>query len=521
MQATRMLNQAAHAQPHRVAVHCNGRQRTWREIATRVPRMAAALQALELQRGDFVSVLAMNSDRYVELFYAVPWAGCALNPLNVRWSVAENAIAVESTATKVMFVDQTFVAEASALKAQIPSLKTLVYLGDDEAPPGMLSYEALVTAHEPCADADRKDDDLYVVFYTGGTTGHPKGVMLSHRAIVVSTLGYLAMLPSIESLCHLQTGGFFHFSGASPLWYITMAAGAQVVLPKFEPAAVMQAINDFRVTNTVLVPTMVNMVMSHPDFESYDLTSLRTCIYGAAPMPEALIMRAMEKLPSWNFYQIYGMTESGGYATMLRWSDHMPSSGPASKLRSCGRPAPGFEIRIVSSDGSPAPVGDVGEIALRSDILMTGYLHNPAATAEAIRDGWLHSGDAGHLDKDGFLYVSDRIKDMIVTGGENVYSVEVERAIYAHPAVSEAAVIGLPNERWGETVHAVVVLKNGSSASEQDIIAHCRTLIGGYKCPRSVDVRDEPLPVTPVGKIRKNVLRDECLRQLAAGSSAA
>jgi long-chain acyl-CoA synthetase len=329
------------------------------------------------------------------------------------------------------------------------------------------------------------------------------------------------MLPSTEGISHLHTGGFFHFSGASPLWYTTMAAGTQVVLPKFEPVAVMKAIDEFRVSNTVLVPTMVNMLMNHPEFENFDLSSLRTCIYGAAPMPETLILRTMDKLPTWQFYQIYGMTESGGYATMLRWTDHLPSSGPASKLRSCGRPAPGFEVRIVHPDGSLAPAGKIGEIVLRSDILMDGYLGDAAATAATIRDGWLYSGDAGYLDEDGFLYVADRIKDMIVTGGENVYSVEVERALYQHPAISEAAVIGLPSEKWGETVHAVVVLRAGTSATEQEIIAHCRELIGGYKCPRSVDVRSQPLPMTPVGKIRKNVLRDECLGRGDISSSAA
>jgi len=505
-----MLNQAAANQPNRVAVYCNGRQRTWSEVAQRVPRMATALRNLGVNRGDFVSVLGMNSDRYMELFYAVPWAGAALCPLNVRWSVAENSIAIASTGAPVLFVDDNFVSEALALKERVPTLKQLIYMGERDTPHGMLNHEDLVAEHDASADADRRDEDVYVVFYTGGTTGHPKGVLLTHRAIVLSTHGYLAMLPSIEDLSHLHTGGFFHFSGASPLWYITLSAGSQVILPKFEPIAVMTAIDRFRVTNTVLVPTMVNMLMNHPNFEQFDLSSLRTCIYGAAPMPEALILKTMQMLPTWSFYQIYGMTESGGYATMLRWSDHTPSSGPSSKLRSCGRPAPGFEVRIELSDGSIAPAGTIGEVMLRSDILMSGYIGDPASSAATIRDGWLHSGDAGYRDADGFIYIADRIKDMIVTGGENVYSVEVERALYQHEAVREAAVIGLPSDKWGETVHAVVVVKQGMSVSEQEIVAHCRGLIGNYKCPRSVEFRSEPLPVTPVGKIRKNVLREQC-----------
>jgi long-chain acyl-CoA synthetase len=202
------------------------------------------------------------------------------------------------------------------------------------------------------------------------------------------------------------------------------------------------------------------------------------------------------------------MTETGGFATMLRWRDHLATGDKAKRLRSAGQPAPGVEVRIVQPDGSVAGIDELGEIVVRSDILMTCYLNNPEGTAAVLRDGWMHTGDAGTLDADGFLYVADRVKDMIVTGGENVYSIEVERALFRHPAVREAAVIGIPSAQWGEAVHAVVVLKDGEKATPEALIAHCRTLIGGYKCPRSVEFRAEPLPVTPVGKVRKNLLRD-------------
>jgi long-chain acyl-CoA synthetase len=508
MQATQILNQAVTAQAQRTATIFGSRRRTWREIGERVPRLAAAFQALGLGNGEKIAALSLNSDRYVELFYAVPWAGGVFAPLNFRWSLAENVYALTDSRAEILLVDETFADAGRQLQQQLPQVHTLVYMGEGPAPAGMLGYEDLVAEHAAVPDANRKDDDLYVIFYTGGTTAHPKGVAMTHKGIVFGCVAYLAMLPSIEDLRHMYVPGYFHFAGASPMWYVTMAGGTHVIMPKFDPLQAMQAIEEHRVTNTVLVPTMVNMMMHHPDFKRFDLSSLQTCIYGGSPMPEALIQNAMAVLPSWRFYQIYGMTETGGFATMLRWRDHLHSDERACRLRSAGQPAPGVEVRVVLPDGGSAGAGELGEITVRGDILMSGYLHNQSGTDAVLRDGWMHTGDAGYFDADGYLYVADRVKDMIVSGGENVYSIEVERALFMHPAVREAAVIGIPSEQWGESVHAVVVLKDGASASVEELMTFCRTLIGGYKVPRSVEFRAEPLPTTPVGKVRKNVLRD-------------
>lgn len=508
MQGTRFLRQAVACNPHGTATISGGRRRTWKEVGERAPRLATALRALGISDGAFVAALAMNSDRYIELFFAVPWAGGAFAPLNVRWSVAENAYALTDSKSSVLFVDENFVDQARELRQQLSWVKTLIYMGDGETPEGMLGYEDLIARHATMEDAGRRGEDLWVIFYTGGTTAHPKGVMMSHRALFVATITYLSMLPAIEDLSFAYVGGFFHFAGASALLYITLAGGTHVPLPKFDPVLVMKAISEQKVTNAVLVPTMINMLLSHPDFERYDLSSLRTCIYGGSPMPEALMARAMEKLPTWRFYQIFGMTETGGFATMLRWRDHVVSGPKTSRMRSAGQPAPGNEVEIRLPDGGVAPPNTLGEIVVRSDHLMSGYLNNPEATAAVLRDGWMHTGDAGTIDEDGFLYVADRVKDMIVTGGENVYSIEVERVLFTHPAVREAAVIGIPSAQWGESVHAVVVLKNGASVTEEELTVHCRSQIGGYKVPRSYEFRSEPLPVTAVGKVRKNVLRD-------------
>ncbi len=507
-QGTRFLTQAVACRPDGVATVCAGRRQTWREVGQRVPRLAAALRSFGIEGGAFVAALAMNSDRYVELFFAVPWAGGAFAPLNIRWSVAENEYALTDSKSSVLFVDEHFVGQARELRDRLPWVKVLVYMGEGAAPEGMLSYEDLVAGHEPLPDANRSGEDLWVIFYTGGTTGHPKGVMMSHRGLFVATVGYLAWLPDVEELRFVYVAGYFHFAGASALLYITLAGGTHIPLPKFDPVLVMEAISQHKATNAVLVPTMINMLLAHPDFDKYDLSSLRTCVYGGSPMPEALITQAMKKLPSWRFFQVFGMTETGGFASVLRWRDHITSGPKAKRLRSAGQPAFGNEIKIVLPDGSTAPPDTLGEIVVRSDMLMNGYLNNPQATAAVLKDGWMHTGDAGTMDEDGFIYVADRIKDMIVTGGENVYSVEVERVLFMHPAVREAAVIGIPSAQWGEGVHAVVVLKEGASVTEAELTAHCRQHIGGYKIPRSYEFRSDPLPVTPVGKVRKNVLRD-------------
>ncbi len=508
MQATQMLAQAVALSRDRVAMICGERRRTWGEIAERVPRIAGGLRALGVGRADRIAVLAMNSDRYVEVFFAAPWSGAACVPLNIRWSSRENEYAIKDAGCRLLFADDDFIAQARELKAACPTLEHLIHIGDGPTPPGMRSYEDMASTHAPVEDAGMQGDDLYVVFYTGGTTGYPKGVALSHHAIVYSTICYLAMLPTIEDLRFLYVGGFFHFSGASPMWYVTMAGGTHVILPKFEVVPVMRAIGEHRVTNATLIPTMVTMMMGHPDFARHDFSSMRTCIYGGAPMPEALIMEAMKALPTWSFYQIYGMTETGGFATMLRWRDHVLPAHGGRHLKSAGQAAIGVQVKIRRPDRSVAPAGEVGEITVRSDALMTGYFGNPDATGTALVDGWMYTGDAGWMDEDGYLFIADRIKDMIVSGGENVYSVEVERALFLHPAVREAAVIGVPSDQWGEAVHAVVVLRDGMSSTYDELFAHCRSLIAGYKCPRSIEFRRDPLPVTPVGKVRKNVLRD-------------
>jgi long-chain acyl-CoA synthetase len=509
MQITQFVRRAARLHPDRAAFRVNHRSRTWGEAIVRIPRLAAVLQSQGAGPGDRVAVLAMNSDTYAELLYAIPWAGAVAVPLNIRLAVPENVYALTHSGAKLLIVDETFADVARELTAQCPSIERVIYIGDRTARESMLDLEDAVERTAGVVESTRAGDDLYAIFYTGGTTGYPKGVMLSHANAVSLALSWLSALPAGEEhVSHLHVGGFFHLSGAAYVWYTTACAGTNVMLPKFEPAAVMKAISDHRVSSIVLIPTMVNMLLAHEDFPLYDLSSMRQCIYGGSPIPEALLLKAMDKLPTWKFVHAYGMTETAGMATLLPACYHVLEGPFAGRRTSAGRSSSVCEVRIVRPDGADAKPGEVGEIAIRGSNIMLGYWNDRAATDAVLRDGWMHSGDAAHMDEDGFIYIVDRIKDMIVSGGENIYSAEVENAIHRHASVLECAVIGIPDAKWGETVHAIVVIAPGASLDRETLDAHCRGLIASYKCPRSVELRAAALPKTAAGKITKQPLRE-------------
>jgi len=505
MQLTQALMRAVQTRARNPATRCGDRSRTWRELGDRVPRLAAGLRTLAppVTR---VALLAMNSDRYLELAFASAWANTVLVPLNTRWAMPENLYSVRDAECEVLFVDGHFAEQARALAQQHP-LRHIVYMDDSAAPAGWEGYEALIARSEPMVDECGSDDDLCGIYYTGGTTGSPKGVMLSHKNFMSSSVNWIATLHFSEDTIYLHSAGMFHLAGMSPAIALTLAGGMHVFLPKFDPLAAFEAIEKHKVNYCLFVPTMVNMLINHPAFPEYDLTSVRYCEYGASPMPEAVLALALEKLPTWQFIQGYGMTESTALTVSLPWRYHFDQEGMPSKRNATGRAALGIDVRIVDEDGRELPRGQIGEIAVRGPQVMLGYWKKPEATAAALRKGWLHTGDGAYMDEDGFVRIVDRLKDMIISGGENVYSTEVENAVHSHPAVRECAVIGVPNEQWGESVHAVVVLKEGRLTTADAIIAHCRTRIAGYKCPRSVEFRDS-LPLSGAGKVLKNVLRE-------------
>ncbi|MBS0449982.1 MAG: long-chain-fatty-acid--CoA ligase [Proteobacteria bacterium] len=506
MQLTQCLARAVQTRHRATATIYNDRKRSWAEIGRRVPRLAAGLRGLGLRRGDRLAVLALNSDNYIELFFAAAWANLVLVPLNTRWAVAENVYSLKDAECAALVVDDAFAPQVGDLLAGHP-MAHVVHMGDAPALNGMHAWEALAERSEPMPDESGSNDELCGIYYTGGTTGHPKGVMLSHANFISASVNWIATLHFSDQTVYMHSAGLFHLAGASPALALTLAGGTHVCLPKFDAVLAFEAIQRHRINYVLFVPTMINMMLNHADFAKYDLTSVRYCEYGASPMPDTVLTAAIEKLPTWEFIQGYGMTETAALTVSLPWRFHFDGEHGKARRAAAGRASYGVDVKIVDAEGKELPRGTPGEIAVRGAQVMLGYWKKPEATATAIRNGWMHTGDGAWMDEDGFIYIVDRVKDMIISGGENIYSREVENAVHAHPAVRECAVIGVPDERWGEAVLAVVTLKEGRSLTEQEIIDHCRTLIANYKCPRQVVFRDA-LPLSGAGKIMKNVLRD-------------
>ena len=508
MRTTYGLHRAVLLNRNGVATMFENRRRTWIELADRVARLAGALQALGVGKGDRVAVLSLNQDRYLELYLGVAWAGAVIVPLNIRWSALENEDALRDSRPKVLVVDAAFSAMGAALAKQIGPIR-LVYADDAPAasPDGAESYEAMLAAAAPVPDAEAAETDLAGIFYTGGTTGRSKGVMLSHRNLLSNARNVAAEMHTVDDAVYLHAAPMFHLADVSALCTHLLTGSTHAIVRMFTPAGVAHAIEIFRVTDVLLVPTMIQMFVDFPDLHKFELASVRRMIYGASPISEAVLDRAMARVPNAEFVQAYGMTELSPVATVLPWKDHLGEGRAKGRHRSGGRPILGVEVRIVDPLDNPVPARTVGEIVARGDIVMMGYWERPEETKKAVIDGWMHTGDGGYMDEDGYVYIVDRIKDMIISGGENIYSAEVENCIAQHPGVAQCAVIGIPHETWGEAVHAVVMRKPGAAVTGDDVIAFCRERIAHYKCPRSVHVQDELLPLSGAGKILKRELR--------------
>lgn len=507
MQITSIIRRAAQINPQGIATIYEGRQQTWTQMLERVARLAGGLQQLGMKPGDRVALLSLNSDRFIEYYFAVVWGGGAMMPMNIRWAAAECAYALNDAQAEILIVDETFKGVAAELRADVKGLKTIIYCGDGETPDGMENYENIVACNAPAEDAGRGSDDLAGIFYTGGTTGFPKGVMLSHTNFYVGGVANAHELNMVEGTVYLHAAPMFHI--ADLIWFsaVSFMAGTHVIIPMFTPDGTLAAIEKHKPSQVLLVPVMLQLVMQSEKLAQTDVSSLRQIAYGASPITQAVLVNAFKKFPNSSFIQAFGQTELSPIASVLSADYHVLEGPKAGKLRSAGRATRVCEIKVVDADMQELPRGDVGQIAVKGPTTMLGYWNKPEVTAETIRDGWLLTGDAGYMDEDGFIFLMDRVKDMIVTGGENVYSAEVENALGQHPAVATSAVIGIPSEQWGESVHALVILHPGAEISAQALKKHCHTLIAGYKCPHSIEFRTTPFPLSGANKVLKTELR--------------
>lgn len=506
MYLTQSLHRALQQHPDRVASVFGDRRRTFREHVDRVSRLAGALSSLGVAPGDRVAMLGLNSDRYLEYLMAVPWAGAVLVPVNTRWSVEEIADSFDDCQVTALIVDHAFRDMAEQVVSISPSVKLVIDAGEHGNPlPTSHLYEELIAAHEPVPDSRRGGADVAAIFYTGGTTGRSKGVMLSHANLMTSALGAAASgFWATQGGVFLHTAPMFHLADLCMWAAHSLAGSTHVINGGFDAAEVLSAVERNRVTDLFLVPTMIQMLIEHPAFSTTDLSSVRRFCYGASPIPPAVLDRTLELLPHVELAQAYGMTELSPIATLLGPEDHRATG---KRRYSAGRAVAHSEVRIVDPLDRPLPSGEIGEIVSRGGHVMLGYWNRTEETAAAVRDGWMHTGDAGYLDEEGYLFVVDRIKDMIVSGGENVYSAEVEKVLSTHPGVAQCAVVGLSDEQYGERVHAVIIPVDGATLEPAELREYVAERIARYKAPRSVSFLSE-FPVSGAGKVLKRDLRN-------------
>ncbi len=485
------------------AIVYEGRTTTFAELHAMSSRIANRLIAEGVKPGERVAYLSKNNDHFLPFLFGAIKARAVLTPVNFRLAAPEVGYIVRDSGARLFVVGPDFVELAEKAIANFEVRPRLVGLEFDRQ--GYARHDLWIgdaSSRDPGL-AHELDDDL-VQLYTSGTTGYPKGVQLTHR-------NYMEAFHIVQSVAGLNYDvgetallamPFFHVAGVN-IALIAIASGARVVPVKdVLPGAILELIAKERVNHAFLAPAIILMLMNAPEIAGADLSSMRTLSYGASPISDDLLLRAKARFQC-NFIQFYGMTETTGAATYLPPEAHDPAKG---KLRSCGVAWPTIELKIVAADGSEVPRGSVGEVVVRSPVVMKGYWNKPEATAAAIRDGWMRTGDAAYMDEDGYVYIYDRVKDMIVTGGENVYPAEVENAIFGHPDLADVAVIGVPDERWGESVKAVVVAKPGAPKDPASVIAWARERIAHYKAPKSVDFV-EAIPRNITGKILRRELR--------------
>jgi long-chain acyl-CoA synthetase len=481
---------------------------TFAKLNTRINSLIHALCSLEVRKEDVIGILSWNCLEYVDVYGAAMKGGFIASPFNPRLHSEELEYLINYSEANTLFICPELVETVKRLRPNLTKVNHYISFGDSA--PDMISHRELVATH-PSDEPEVKvsEDDPFLIFYTSGTTGVPRGALYTHRRKLDNTRIKALEMGAKPGDRHLMVLPFFHIGGDSHVWPFFLVGGCNVIMPQrsFEPDAVLQAIQDEKVTDMQIVPTQLNALLSHQNLKNYNLNSLNRIYYAASPMPVELLRKGLEIFGP-IFSQGYGQTESGPQIASLPRKAHQVLDRPLEEqkvLSSCGQPSLGVHVRVVDENNNDVESGKVGEIIAQSDSIMVEYWRKPEETREAIINGWLHTGDMGYYDEKGFIYIVDRKKDMIVTGGENVYSREVEEVIYRHPAIADVAVIGIPDPTWVERVHAVVALKADATATENEIIAFCKEHVASYKAPKSVEFL-ESLPKNPQGKILKRKL---------------
>lgn len=511
----RFLRRTVRLYGSKVGVVCGEHRFTYAEFGSRVYRFANALLDLGVSKGDRVAFLGLNCHPLLEAYYAVPGIGAVLLPMNVRLTPDDIAFILRDSGTRVVVSDQSFCQVIDAVRAKIDSVETFLFIGDQEPPPGWISLEQLIRrAGDTPPEMDINESDLAELFYTSGTTGRPKGVMLTHRNLYLHALQVLASQDIVDRDVQLEgTVPLFHVNAWGAPHYITAVGARHVIVPRFDAEETLRIIARERATLAMLVPTMLNDLVNHPKATEYDLSSLRRILVGGAPPPPALIRRARE-LCNTEVVVGYGLTETSPVLTIANIKDtllHEPLEERERRQAMTGIPLIGIEMTIVDDHGRELPWDGetIGEIVVRGDGVTAGYWQRPEENEVAFRDGWFHTGDMATVDPEGYFQIRDRKKDIIISGGENIASVEIEEVLYEHPAVLEAAVIPTPDARWGEVPKAILVPKPGARIDAEELTSFCRQRLAGFKVPKAFVIRTEPLPRTGTGKILKQELRNQ------------
>jgi len=502
--------------PKKEAIVCGGKRWTYQEFYDRVNRLSHYLKELGVGKDDKVAILHPNCHYFLEAYYGITGIGAISVPINYRLSPGEIAFILRDSESKLLIADPMFQKQVDPIQNEVQGIRGIIWTGEGSVTEESrdLNYEGLLRQSHSGAlpDARISDEATAQIYYTSGTTGRPKGVMLSHKNVATHALGTIAEVHITDRDVWIHVAPLFHLADAWATWAVTWVGGTHILVRKFDPKVVLDTIEREKVTLTNLIPTMLNLMVNHPEVERFDYSSLRVLLSGGAPIAPEVVRKIVETFKC-DYIQTYGMTETSPYLTLSILKGHLGKLSYEDQLRfksKTGREFIGVELKVVNERGEEIKKDEkeVGEIIVKGDIVTKGYWKLPEETKKSIKDGWLHTGDMAVMDEEGYVTIVDRKKDMILTGGENVYSTEVENILYMHPAMLECAVIGVPDQKWGEAVKGIVVLKPGQKATEQEIIQFCKDRIAHYKTPKSIDFIDA-LPRTGSGKIHKKGLRDK------------